>query len=54
MMHADIIAWCAANIAGLEIEHSEAVASHHTPEDQPALMAEAISAWADRLGLRHP
>jgi haloalkane dehalogenase len=54
MMNADIIAWCAANIAGLEIEHSEAVAGHHTPEDQPALIGTAISAWADRLGLRTP
>ncbi|MCW2917673.1 MAG: putative haloalkane dehalogenase [Actinomycetia bacterium] len=52
MMHEGIIAWCAANIAGLEIEHSEAVAGHHTPEDQPVLIATAISAWADRLGLR--
>ncbi|KAK1179138.1 haloalkane dehalogenase [Streptomyces sp. NBS 14/10] len=54
MMHEGLIAWCAANIAGLEIEHSEAVAGHHTPEDQPALMAASISAWVDRLGLRHP
>ncbi|MGW0591831.1 haloalkane dehalogenase [Streptosporangium sp. NPDC002607] len=52
MMHEGIVAWCAANIAGLEIEHSEAVAGHHTPEDQPVLIAEAISAWADRHGLR--
>ncbi|MGX5184663.1 haloalkane dehalogenase [Streptomyces avermitilis] len=52
MMHEGIVAWCAANIAGLEIEHSEAVAGHHTPEDQPVLIARAISAWADRLGLR--
>jgi haloalkane dehalogenase len=52
MMHDGIVAWCAANIAGLEIEHSEAVAGHHTPEDQPALIAAAVSAWADRLGLR--
>ncbi|MGW7043650.1 haloalkane dehalogenase [Streptomyces avermitilis] len=54
MMHEGIVAWCAARIAGLEIEHSEAVAGHHTPEDQPVLIARAISAWADRLGLRLP
>ncbi|MDT0542182.1 MULTISPECIES: haloalkane dehalogenase [Streptomyces] len=54
MMHEDVIAWCAANIAALEIEHSEAVAGHHTPEDQPVLIAEAVSAWADRHGLRLP
>ncbi|MEV5531613.1 haloalkane dehalogenase [Streptomyces prunicolor] len=51
MMTPDIIAWCAANIAGLEIEHSDAVAGHHTPEDQPEVIAGAISAWVERLGL---
>ncbi|MGY0061901.1 haloalkane dehalogenase [Streptomyces sp. LZ34] len=54
MMHEDIIAWCAENIAGLEIERSEAVAGHHTPEDQPQLIAAAIAAWADSHGLRLP
>ncbi len=53
MMSADIIAWCAANIAALEIEHTDAVAGHHTPEDQPELMATAISAWVERHGLHH-
>ncbi|MCA2224970.1 haloalkane dehalogenase [Nonomuraea aurantiaca] len=52
MMHVDMIAWCAANMAALEIEHSEEVAGHHTPEDHPVLIATAISAWADRHGLR--
>jgi haloalkane dehalogenase len=52
MMHEGIIAWCAANIAALEIEHSSAIAGHHTPEDQPLLIATAVSAWADRCGLR--
>lgn len=52
MMHDGLIAWCADNIAGLEIEHFEAVAGHHTPEDRPALIAAALSAWADRHGLR--
>ncbi len=52
MMHEGIIAWCGENIAALEIEHSPAVAGHHTPEDQPLLIATAVSAWADRFGLR--
>ena len=51
MMHEETIAWCAANIAGLEIEHSDAVAGHHTPEDQPELIAGAISGWVRRLDL---
>jgi len=52
MMTSDIVAWCVANIAALEIEHSDAVAGHHTPEDQPELIATAISAWVERLGPR--
>jgi haloalkane dehalogenase len=52
MMHEGIVAWCAENIAGLEITHSDAVAGHHTPEDQPQLIAAALSAWLDRRGLR--
>jgi haloalkane dehalogenase len=51
MMNADIIAWCAANIAALEIEHTDAVAGHHAPEDQPEVIAAAISAWVERHGL---
>ncbi|WP_043685760.1 haloalkane dehalogenase [Streptomyces xylophagus] len=51
MMHEGTLAWCATNIAALEIEHSDAVAGHHTPEDQPELIAAAISAWVERLGL---
>ncbi|WP_405992273.1 haloalkane dehalogenase [Streptomyces sp. NBC_00986] len=53
MMDEDAIAWCAANISALEIEHSDAVAGHHTPEDQPELIAAAISGWVERLGLTH-
>ncbi|MBN6051019.1 haloalkane dehalogenase [Nonomuraea sp. RK-328] len=52
MMHDDMVAWCAATMAGLEIERSDAFAGHHTPEDQPALIAAAVSSWADRHGLR--
>ncbi|MFD5085824.1 haloalkane dehalogenase [Kitasatospora sp. NPDC058406] len=52
MMGPEIVDWCAANIAGLDIEHSDAVAGHHTPEDQPLAIAAAIAAWADRHKLR--
>jgi haloalkane dehalogenase len=48
MMHEEAISWCAANIAALEIEHSDAVAGHHTPEDRPEVIAGAISAWVER------
>lgn len=52
MMHEDTVAWCEANIAGLEIARHDAVAGHHTPEDQPELLAASIATWADRHSLR--
>jgi haloalkane dehalogenase len=47
MMGAEMIDWCAANIAGLEIERL-GVAGHHAPEDQPEAIAAAVVSWADR------
>ncbi len=44
-------AWCAANIASLEIEAC-GPARHIAPEDQPDAIAAAIARWADRHGLR--
>jgi haloalkane dehalogenase len=43
--------WCAANIAALEIVAC-GKAGHHAPEDRPQEIAAAVSAWADRHGLR--
>ena len=43
--------WCASHIAALEITHC-GKAGHHSPEDRPAEIAAAISAWADRHSLR--
>ena len=51
MMGPEMIAWCAANIASLEIENC-GYAGHHAPEDQPDAIAAAIVAWADRHRLR--
>lgn len=43
--------WCRSNIAALEaIPCGEA--GHHAPEDRPDEIATAITAWADRHGLR--
>ena len=42
-----IVDWCASHIASLEIVHC-GTAGHHAPEDRPAEIAAAISAWADR------
>lgn len=44
-------AWCRAHIAELEVEDC-GEAGHHAPEDRPGEIAAAISAWADRHGLR--
>ncbi|GAA2726493.1 haloalkane dehalogenase [Actinocorallia aurantiaca] len=44
-------AWCTANIASLETVHC-GEAGHHAPEDRPGEIAAAVSAWADRHGLR--
>ncbi|MCX4682991.1 haloalkane dehalogenase [Kitasatospora purpeofusca] len=52
MMGPAIVDWCAENIAGLEIEHHDAVAGHHTPEDHPRAIGAAVAAWADRHKLR--
>ncbi|MFI8008415.1 haloalkane dehalogenase [Streptomyces sp. NPDC086010] len=43
--------WCAAHMAALETVHC-GTAGHHAPEDRPTEIAAAISAWADRRGLR--
>jgi haloalkane dehalogenase len=47
----EMATWCAANIAALEIVAC-GEAGHHAPEDRPAEIAAAVSAWADRHGLR--
>ena len=51
MIGAEMGAWCAANIAGLETESCGA-AAHLAPEDQPEAIAAAIVGWADRHRLR--
>jgi haloalkane dehalogenase len=47
MIGPELAAWCQANIAGLEVAHC-GHAGHHAPEDQPAAIAEAITAWAGK------
>lgn len=51
LIDARLAAWCAANIAGLETAAC-GPAGHHAAEDRPVEIAAAISAWADRHGLR--
>ena len=51
LVSAAVADWCASHIAGLEVVHC-GPAGHHAPEDRPAEIAAALSAWADRHGLR--
>jgi haloalkane dehalogenase len=44
-------AWCAENIAGIEIVAC-GEAGHHAAEDRPAEIGAAIAAWTGRRGLR--
>ncbi|MFI6024928.1 haloalkane dehalogenase [Amycolatopsis magusensis] len=52
MLSQDLIDWCAANIAGLDLAHHDLVAGHHTPEDQPEAIAAILATWLDEHGLR--
>jgi haloalkane dehalogenase len=52
MMGPELIAWCAATVASIEIADHDLVAGHHTPEDQPDVIATTIAAWMDKHGLR--
>lgn len=46
----ELIDWCAATVAGLQIEKL-GPAGHETPEDQPMEIAAAITSWATRHNL---
>lgn len=48
MMHPEMIAWCEATMAALDVDRHDLVAGHHTPEDQPAAIAASVSGWLDR------
>jgi haloalkane dehalogenase len=51
MIGAEMATWCRGNIAALDVVAC-GPAGHHAPEDQPATIAAAIIAWADRHNLR--
>ncbi|TDC55611.1 haloalkane dehalogenase [Actinomadura sp. KC345] len=50
MMGPAIIDWCAAHVADLEIQ-AYGRAGHHTPEDQPEVIASSLLAWLDKHAL---
>ncbi|WP_431914722.1 haloalkane dehalogenase [Nonomuraea jabiensis] len=49
MWTAETVAWCAKNVAALEIVEHEEVAGHHTPEDQPLAIAADVESWLAKL-----
>jgi haloalkane dehalogenase len=53
MIGTQMTAWCAANIAGLEIENCGR-AANVAPEDQPDAIASALVGWAARHDLAGP
>ena len=46
MIGPELTAWCAANMASLEIKAC-GPAGHLAPEDQPDAIAAAVTEWAD-------
>ncbi|WP_082771988.1 haloalkane dehalogenase [Actinoplanes sp. TFC3] len=50
LIGSELAEWCKAHVTGLETEHC-GPAGHHAPEDQPASIAKAITAWAKRHSL---
>ncbi|MBE1502222.1 haloalkane dehalogenase [Amycolatopsis lexingtonensis] len=49
MLTPPMIDWMSANFAAMEVAHHPVVAGHHTPEDQPGLIAETVTEWLTRL-----
>lgn len=47
MIGPEMVAWCQANIANLDVVPCGR-AGHHAPEDQPDAIATAIASWTDR------
>jgi haloalkane dehalogenase len=50
MWRPETLTWCADTIAALEIIQYEEIAGHHTPEDQPQLIAAAVGEWMSKRG----
>jgi haloalkane dehalogenase len=46
----DMIAWCQANIASLEVRNC-GPARHLAPEDQPEAIGKAVAEWMARHGI---
>lgn len=47
MLTPPMIEWMTETFASLEVVHHAVVAGHHTPEDQPELIASTVTAWLE-------
>ena len=45
MLTPPMVEWMAGTFASLKVVHHPVVAGHHTPEDQPELLAGTLAAW---------
>jgi len=52
MLTPSMVGWCAREFASVEVVHHPVVAGHHTPEDQPELIAETLAKWLAAHDLR--
>ncbi|EOD66719.1 alpha/beta fold hydrolase [Amycolatopsis vancoresmycina] len=52
MLTPSMIDWCVAEFASLEVVRRPERAGHHTPEEQPAALAETLAAWLERQNCR--
>ncbi|MCR6483448.1 alpha/beta fold hydrolase [Amycolatopsis sp. OK19-0408] len=49
MLTPPMIEWMAETFASLEVVHHPVAAGHHTPEEQPELLASTLAAWLARI-----
>lgn len=49
MLTQPMIEWMSETFASLEVVHHPVVAGHHTPEEQPELIASTLTAWLAQI-----
>ncbi|WIY02180.1 alpha/beta fold hydrolase [Amycolatopsis mongoliensis] len=49
MLTRPMLEWMSETFASLEVVHHPVVAGHHTPEEQPGLIASTLTAWLARV-----
>ncbi|MEV7094010.1 alpha/beta fold hydrolase [Amycolatopsis sp. NPDC051045] len=52
MLTPSMVEWCASTFASMEVVSRPEKTGHHTPEDQPKALAEALSTWLTSAAVR--